>query len=136
MKLREQKRFGILWLVVGLSLIAVGIALRTPEGTFFSGVGGGVLAVGITRIARVHRLRRDPVRAADYEASLKDERTAYIANKARSMTFFVCILVQLAAGLIAMLFDKTLLIGQTLCFVTCVQCLVFSGTYWYYNRKY
>lgn len=136
MKLREQKRFGILWLVVGLSLIAVGLALRTPEGTFFSGLGGGLIAAGLVRIVRVHRLRRDPERAVDYEASLKDERTAYIANKARSLTFFVCIYVQLVVGLIAMLFDKTLLIGQTLCFVTCVQCLVFSGIYWYYNRKY
>lgn len=136
MNLKEQKRFGILWLVVGLSLIAVGLALRTPEGSFFSGLGGGIIAVGIMRLARVYRFRRDPERAADYEASLKDERTVYIAGKARSATFFVCIYAQLAVGLIAMLFDHTLLIGQTLCTATSLQCIVFSCLYRHYNRKY
>ena len=55
-----------------------------------------------------------------------DERTAYVANKARSMAFFICIYVQLAAALLAILvFDQTL-VGQVLCGLTCLQGLLYT----------
>ena len=92
--------------------------------------------VGAVRLLRVHRLSRDPEKAADYDAMLKDERTMYVANKARSMTFFICVYAQLAAGLLALLVFKQPIIGQVLCLVTCAQSLIFCGTYWYYNKKY
>ena len=91
---------------------------------------------GAVRLLRVYRLSRDPEKAADYDAMLKDERTVYVANKARSMTFFICVYAQLAAGLLALLVFKQPIIGQVLCLVTCAQSLIFCGTYWYYNKKY
>ena len=60
----------------------------------------------------------------------------YVANKARSMTFFICVYAELAAGLLALLVFKQPIIGQVLCLVTCAQSLIFCGTYWYYNKKY
>ena len=88
------------------------------------------------RLLRVSRLSRDPEKAADYEASLKDERTIYIANKARSLAFFACIYAQLAAGLLAILVFEQPLVGRVLCMVTCAQALIFTAAYWYYHRKY
>ena len=88
MKLKEQKKFGILWLSIGAALFLAGLLLgETEYGSYISGFGGGLTAVGLVRLLRVRRLSRDPEKAADYDASLKDERTAYVANKARSMTF-------------------------------------------------
>ena len=137
MKLREQKRIGILWLSIGAALFAVGLLLKgTEHGGYIGGFGGGLIAVGLVRLLRVYRLSRDPEKAADYDAMLKDERTAYVANKARSMTFFICVYAQLAAGLLALLVFDQPIIGQALCLVTCAQSLVFCGTYWYYNKKY
>ena len=137
MKLKEQKKFGILWLSIGAALFLAGLLLgETEYGSYIGGFGGGLTAVGLVRLLRVRRLSRDPEKAADYDAMLKDERTIYVANKARSMTFFICVYAQLAAGLLALLVFDQPLIGQTLCLVTCAQCVIFSGTYWYYNRKY
>ena len=100
MKLKEQKKFGILWLSIGAALFLAGLLLgETEYGSYISGFGGGLTAVGLVRLLRVRRLSRDPEKAADYDASLKDERTAYVANKARSMAFFICVYVQLAAAL-------------------------------------
>lgn len=31
---------------------------------------------------------------------------------------------------------KQTLVGQVLCALTCVQLLVYTGCFWYYNRKY
>ena len=114
MKLKEQKKFGILWL----------------------SIGGGLTAVGLVRLLRVRRLSRDPEKAADYDASLKDERTAYVANKARSMTFFICVYVQLAAALLAILVFEQPLVGQVLCGLTCLQGLLYTVFYWHYDKVY
>ena len=137
MNLQEQKRCGILMIVIGLVLFAVGYLLDEAHmGNFYNGLGCGIFACGAVRLLRVYRLSRDPEKAADYDASLTDERTAYIANKARSMTFFICVYAQLAAGLLAILVFDQALIGQVLCLVTCAQSIVFTAVYWYYNKKY
>ena len=137
MKLKEQKKFGILWLSIGAALFLAGLLLgETEYGSYISGFGGGLTAVGLVRLLRVRRLSRDPEKAADYDAMLKDERTMYVANKARSMTFFICVYAELAAGLLALLVFDQPVIGQVLCLVTCAQSLIFCGTYWYYNKKY
>ena len=81
-------------------------------------------------------MNRDPEKAADYDASLKDERTAYVANKARSMTFFICVYVQLAAALLAILVFEQPLVGQVLCGLTCLQGLLYTVFYWHYDKVY
>jgi len=92
--------------------------------------------VGAARLLRVYRLTHDPDKAADYDASLKDERTSYVANKARSMALYICIYVQFATALAVILIFKQTLVGQALCALTCVQSHVYTGCFWYYNRKY
>ena len=137
MKLKEQKKFGILWLSIGAALFLARLLLgETGYSSYISGFGGALMGVGAARLLRVRRLSRDPEKAADYEASLRDERTAYVANKARSMALYICIYVQLAAALSAILIFKQTLVGQVLCALTCLQTLVYTGCFWYYNRKY
>ncbi len=137
MKLKEQKKFGILWLSVGAALFLAGLLLgETEYGSYISGFGGGLVGVSIARLLRVRRLSRDPERAADYDASLTDERTVYISNKARSMTFFICVFVQVAASMLAILVFDQVLVGQVLCGLTCLQGLLYTLLYWHYGRKY
>lgn len=137
MKLKEQKKFGILWLSIGAALFLAGLLLgETEYGSYISGFGGGLMGVGVARLLRVRRLSRDPEKAADYEASLRDERTAYVANKARSMAFFISIYVQLAAGLLAILVFDRPLVGQVLCGLTCLQSLLYTVFYWHYDKVY
>ena len=119
---------------------ALGVSRQTiislEYGSYISGFGGGLTAVGLVRLLRVRRLSRDPEKAADYDASLKDERTAYVANKARSMTFFICVYVQLAAALLAILVFEQPLVGQVLCGLTCLQGLLYTVFYWHYDKVY
>ena len=137
MKWKEQKKFGILWLSIGAALFLAGLLLgETEYGGYIGGFGGGLTAVGAVRLLRVYRLSRDPEKAADYDASLKDERTAYVANKARSMTFFICVYIQLAAALLAILVFEQTLVGQVLLGLTCLQSLLYTVFYWHYNNVY
>ena len=137
MNLQEQKKCGILVTVIGVVMFVIGFLLGDAHmGDFYSGLGCGLFVWGVVRLLRVYRLSRDPEKAADYDAMLKDERTIYVANKARGTAFFVCVYAQLAAGLLALLVFDQPVIGQVLCLVTCAQSLIFCGTYWYYNKKY
>ena len=139
MKLKEQKKFGILWLSIGAALFLAGLALQardTASAGYVSGFGGGLVGVSIARLLRVRRLSRDPEKAADYDASLKDERTVYISNKARSMTLFICVFVQLAASMLAILVFDQVLVGQVLCGLTCLQGLLYTVFYWHYDKVY
>ena len=137
MKLKEQKKFGILWLSIGAALFLAGLLLgETEYGSYISGFGGALMGVGAARLLRVRRLSRDPEKAADYDASLTDERTVYISNKARSMTLFICVFVQLAASMLAILVFDQVLVGQVLCGLTCLQELLYTVFYWHYDKVY
>lgn len=135
MNLNKQKKFGLLWLSIGAALFIAGLLLQeTGCSGYISGFGGGLIGVGLARLLRVHRISRDPERAADYEASLKDERTAYVANKARSMAFLISIYTQLAGGLLAILIFDQPLVGQVLVYLTCLQSLLYTVFYWHYDK--
>ena len=137
MKLKEQKKFGILWLSIGAALfLAVLLLGETGYSSYISGFGGALMGVGAARLLRVRRLSRDPEKAADYDASLTDERTVYISNKARSMTFFICVFVQVAASMLAILVFDQVLVGQVLCGLTCLQGLLYTVFYWHYDKVY
>ena len=137
MKLKEQKKLSILYLVLGAVLFLVGLLTDADEKmNWLSSFGSAIAVVGAARLLRVYRLTRDPDKAADYDASLKDERTAYVANKARSMTFFICVYVQLAAALLAILVFEQPLVGQVLCGLTCLQGLLYTVFYWHYDKVY
>ena len=89
-----------MYLVLGVVLFLIGLLTDVSEKTnWLSSFGSAIAVVGAVRLLRVCRLTRDPDKAADYDASLKDERTAYVANKARALALYICIYVQLAAAL-------------------------------------
>lgn len=126
-----------MWLSIGAALFLAGLLLgETEYGSYISGFGGALMGVGAARLLRVRRLSRDPEKAADYDASLTDERTVYISNKARSMTFFICVFVQVAASMLAILVFDQVLVGQVLCGLTCLQGLLYTVFYWHYDKVY
>ena len=54
MKLKEQKKFGILWLSIGAALFLAGLLLgETEYGSYISGFGGALMGVGAARLLRV-----------------------------------------------------------------------------------
>ena len=74
MKLKDQKKLGILYLVLGAALFLVGLLTDAGEKTnWLSSFGSAIAVVGAARLLRVYRLTRDPDKAADYDASLTDE---------------------------------------------------------------
>lgn len=138
MKLKSQKNFGIILIIVGAVLEALFFILQNFDykGGVLCGMGSCFIFVGLIYLLRVRRLSKNAEKAADYEASITDERTAFIVSKARSVTFYICIFVQLVAGLVCIFLLDQRAIGEVLTYLTCFQCLLYYVILVILNRKY
>lgn len=136
--IKKQKIVAVSYLAIGLiiTLIFAFVNADDYNSGILCGIGTSLTAVGFIRLIKLHRLSKNPEKAADYEAANKDERVHYIANKARALVFLISIYAQLAAGLIAQFVFGQRLLSMVLCYVTCFQCLLFVAVYWYYSKKY
>ncbi|MDO4815670.1 MAG: DUF2178 domain-containing protein [Bacillota bacterium] len=138
MKLKSQKIYGFVLIAIGIVLDAVFAYLQSIDykGGVICGMGTTFIFIGLIYLLRVRRLSKNKEKAADYEAAVTDERTAYIVSKARSATFYICIFAQLIAALLCIfLFDQPL-IGQVLMYLTCFQCIVYYVILIIFNKKY
>lgn len=138
MKLKTQKTCGIVFIVIGIILDAVFVILQgiNYEGGVICGMGTTFIFIGLIYLLRVRRLSKNEEKAAEYEAAISDERTAFIVSKARSITFYICIFAQLIAGLVCMFFLDQRLIGEVLMYLTCFQCLVYYVILIIFNKRY
>ena len=138
MKLKSQRIYNIVLIFVGIAGWAVTVFLlgESEQINFVSGFFAGIAMIGILRTVKTARIMKNPEKAQDYEAMQKDERTVFVAGKARSMAFYVSILAQCIGAFIAYAVFKNHLICQALCFVTCFQCIVYYVFWIIYNKKY
>ena len=135
MSLKRQRRMAWTLLAVGVATALVA-SLCGVEESLLDMMGGACAVCGLVRLVRIRRLTRDPERVQEYEASRTDERMAYLANRARSVTFAVSTVAQLAAGYLCLSVLHQELLGKVLCALTCAQCLLFTAFYRYYNKKF
>ena len=138
MNLKNQRRCGIVLASVALVGWAVFIFFvkETKNTNLIGSFFAGFAAIGILRIIQSTKLLRNPEKAQDYEAMQKDERTVFIANKARSIAFYISIIAQCIASIIAYFVFDSLLACQLLCYITCFQCLLYYVFWIIFNKKY
>ena len=138
MKLKNQRIYGIILTAVGLVGWAVFIFFvkETKNTNLIGSFFAGFAAIGILRIIQSTKLLRNPEKAQDYEAMQKDERTVFIANTARSIAFYISIIAQCIASIIAYFVFDSLLACQLLCYITCFQCLLYYVFWIIFNKKY
>ena len=138
MNLKSQRRYGFVLLIVGIVLWAALLIFsdKSKNAVLIGSYGMALALIGLIRIIKTSRLLRDKEKAEDYEAMRKDERTVFIANKARSMALYISVLAQSVAGLVAYFAFDNLIVCQTLYLVTCVQCLTYYIYWIVYSKKY
>ena len=138
MNLKSQRKYGVVLIIIGVILWAALLifADKSKNAVLIGSYGLALALIGFIRVVKTSRLLRDKDKAEDYETMRTDERTIFIANKARSMALYISILVQSVAGLIAYFVFDSLIVCRTLYFVTCVQCLTYYIFWIVYNKKY
>ena len=138
MRIKSQKITGIIFIILGivLELFFATVGETDYKGGMLVGMGSCFIVIGIIYVLKAHRLSKNAEKAADYEAALTDERIAYIVSKARSVTFYISIFVQLLAGLICIWVLDQRSIGEVFIYLTCFQCLLYYVIFLIFNKKY
>lgn len=87
----------IFWIVIGLILFTMG-SLEMID-AFWSGMGGGLLGVGVVQMIRWTHYRRDPEYKERFDTQAYDERNRFISSKAWAWAGYLSVMIG-AAGVI------------------------------------
>ena len=105
--------FSGFWLAIGLVLLIAG--LMEWVDSFWSGMGGGLVGVGIVQMMRWTRYRRDADYREQLDVETHDERNQYISKCAWASAAYGLILVGAAAIVIfKMLGCEQMMLGVSL----------------------
>jgi hypothetical protein len=90
-QIKNKMVFFTVYAAVGVVciLIAAFAHLTSFQSGLFSGLGAVLLVFGVASLIRYGRIARDTERAEEWLAMQNEERTAFIAQKARAWTFYV-----------------------------------------------
>ena len=123
----------ILITIAGIALIITAAIMDLNEAP--TAIGAGLLAYGANRLFGEWRVRNNPEYAKKLEIMNQDERLAYIAEKSRSLTLGICVILLAAAGiiLIAVELDPY---GYTCLYAMCGISVLYFVVYRIVSRKY
>lgn len=98
----KRKRLYTLYIIeigIGILLEALAFSGITADPSVLTGIGSGILVVGLVQLFRAVRLERNPELKKRFETASKDERYAFISMKAKEAAFAVYVIL---AGILCM----------------------------------
>ena len=133
MKYDRRMVLSIFWVLLGAALFICS-ALGMVD-SYWSGMGGGLLGVGIVQLARHIRYRKDEEYREKVDVANGDERNRYIAGKAWAWAGYLFVLVSGVAtiALKVMGLDQWSLAAS---YALCLLLLLYWISYLVLKRKY
>ena len=103
--------------------------------SFWSGMGGGLAAVGAVRLALAARYKKEPDYARQIDISNNDERNRFISGKAKSWTMYLTVII-LAVLSIILRAAGSVSQSQICLYVMCGMLVIYWVAYMILSRKY
>lgn len=132
-KLRIRMFVGIALIVLGVAMIVIFNVIK-PRNEFLSSFGFAFAVVGVVRLRNYLIITKSEERIKAQEISENDERNIAIANKAKSITFTIFVMVACIGVVVLQLLEKThmaLLLSGALCLLL----VVYWIAYWIVYKK-
>ena len=123
----------IIYIILGVALIVLGI-LEILD-SFWSGMGGALIAVGVVRAIQILRYRNDESYRKNMEIEMKDERNRFIRNKAWAWAGYLFVLITAISTIVLKLLGQDLL-AITDGFAVCILVLLYWVCYLVLKKKY
>ncbi len=121
-------------LLVGVGLI-VAAAMTEMDNSFWSGVGGGLIAVSVLRLIRTIRFVKDDKYREKFEVENKDERNRFLSAKAWSWAGYLFVLIAAVATIVLKVAGQemwSMAAGSALCLVL----VLYWVSYMIVRKKY
>ena len=129
----KKNIYPIVLLVAGLTLAGLGVAEIVDE--FWSGMGSALLVIGIIRLLRFYRLKKNDSYREKMETAVTDERNQFIRMKACSWAGYLFIMVSAVATIIFRILGQDLL-SQFAGYTVCLLLVLYWGSYFVLKKKY
>ncbi|MBR3807237.1 MAG: hypothetical protein IKJ15_02545 [Lachnospiraceae bacterium] len=133
--MKQNKRIivSIMWVIIGMVLIGLSFAGIVDE--FWSGMGSGLLVVGIIQLVRFYRLKNNEAYREKMEIEASDERNHFIRNKAWAWSGYLFILISAVACIVFKIMGQDLL-SMAASGAVCLMLILYWISYIVLNRKY
>ena len=133
--MKENKRIivSIMWVIIGMVLIGLSFAGIVDE--FWSGMGSGLLVVGIIQLVRFYRLKNNEAYREKMEIEASDERNHFIRNKAWAWSGYLFILISAVACIVFKIMGQDLL-SMAASGAVCLMLVLYWISYIVLKRKY
>ena len=123
----------IIYIILGVALMVLGM-LEVVD-SFWSGMGGALIAVGVVRMIHILRYHNDESYRENMEIEMKDERNQFIRNKAWAWAGYLFVLIAAISTIVLKLLGHDLL-SIAAGFAVCILVLLFWGCYLVLKKKY
>ncbi len=133
MKNRGQFITYIIYILLGGILVGISLAEIVDE--FWSGMGATLILIGIIRLLRMYRLSKNAEYQEKVEIELKDERNAFIRNKAWAWTGYLFILFSAIMVIVFKVVGQEML-SMVASGTVCIIVIIYWCSYWMLKRKY
>ena len=133
--MKQDKRIivSIMWVIIGMVLIGLSFAGIVDE--FWSGMGSGLLVVGIIQLIRFYRLQKNEAYREKMEIEASDERNHFIRNKAWAWSGYLFILISAVACIVFKIMGQDLL-SMAASGAVCLMLILYWISFIILKRKY
>lgn len=104
MKTKGKMYFSAFWVLLGIVLIVLGVAGAADS--YWSGMGGGMIGVGIAQLIRFRRAEKDQQYREQQEIKASDERNVFIQGKAWQWAATLFIVIAFVATVVLKLLGQ------------------------------
>ena len=129
----KKSTYPIALIIAGLALIGLGFVEIVDE--FWSGMGSALLVIGIIRLLRFYRLKKNEAYRDKMETAVTDERNQFIRMKAWSWAGYLFIMVSAIATIIFRVLGQDLLC-QVASGAVCLMLVLYWVSYFVLKKKY
>ena len=129
----KKNIYPIALIIAGLVLFSLGFAEIVDE--FWSGMGSALLVMGIIRLLRFYRLKKNDSYREMTETAVTDERNQFIRMKAWSWAGYLFIMVSAIATIILKILGQDLLC-QVSSGAVCLMLVLYWISYFVLKKKY
>lgn len=131
---KRKMAVSIFWLILGIALLVLEFTGILND-SIYSGMGGGLLVVGIMQIVRNVKYHSNQDYKEKVDIEYKDERNKYIRIKAWSWAGYLFILGSAVVSIVLFLAKMTLY-GQIVSYCMCAVLVIYWISYMVLQRKY
>ena len=131
---KKKMAVSIFWLIIGITLLVLEFT-DVLNDSIYSGMGGGLLVVGIMQIAKNVKYHSNQEYREKVDIEYKDERNKYIRMKAWSWAGYLFILGSAMVSTVLFI-AKMKLYAQIVSYCMCAVLALYWISYMVLQRKY